>query len=75
MDDTASNCDTALLNCAFRNTQRLLRERVLLAGHYWLAGVLLTMCLCGDYLMDMITDVSVMVIVLVVEVCMSVNDL
>ena len=71
MDDTASNCDTALLNRAFRNTQHLLHERVLLAGHDWSDGVLLTMCMCGDYLMDMITHASVMM-GLVVEVC--VND-
>ena len=68
MDDTTSDCDTALLMRAFRETQRLLRERMLLEGHDWLAGVLLTMCLCGDYLMDMITHASVMM-GLVVKVC------
>ena len=73
MDDTASDCDTALLKRAFRETQHKLRECVLLAGHDWLAGVLLTMCMCGDYLMDMITHASVMM-GLMVEVCVSVND-
>ncbi|KAM7453893.1 hypothetical protein BLSTO_05353 [Blastocystis sp. subtype 1] len=33
LDDVKSDCDTALLKRAFRATQRLLRERVLLAGH------------------------------------------
>ena len=31
------------------------------AGHTRLGGSALEMCLCGDYLMDVTTDVSVMV--------------
>ncbi|KAK8831307.1 hypothetical protein WA577_000448 [Blastocystis sp. JDR] len=33
LGDVTPDCDTALLKRAFRATQRLLRERVLLAGH------------------------------------------
>ena len=52
LGDVTPDCDTALLKCAFRATQRLLHERVLLAGHdRWDGGVVtrvLEMCLGGD---------------------------
>ena len=59
------DCDTALLKRAFRATQRLLRERVLLAGHDRCDGGLLTMVLemlggdCGC-VMEATTENSVM---------------
>ena len=42
LGDAAPDCDTALLKRAFRETQRLLRERVLLAGRDRSDGGLLT---------------------------------
>ena len=72
LGDAAPDCDTALLKRAFRETQRLLRERVLLAGHDRSDGGLLTtvleMCFGGDCgcEMDVTTDASVMVMDLVV---------
>ena len=60
------DCDTALLKRAFLATQRLLRERVLLAGHDRSDGGLLTtvleMCLGGDCgcVMEATTENSVM---------------
>ena len=52
LGDASPDCDTALLKRAFRATQRLLRERVLLAGHDRSDGGLLTtvleMCFGGD---------------------------
>ena len=33
LGDAAPDCDSRMLKRAFRETQRLLRERVLLAGH------------------------------------------
>ena len=66
LGDAAPDCDTALLKRAFRETQRLLRERVLLAGHDRSDGGLLTtvleMCFGGDCgcEMDVTTDASVM---------------
>ena len=52
LGDVTPDCDTALLKRAFRATQRLLRERVLLAGHDRSDGGLLTtvleMCFGGD---------------------------
>ncbi|OAO15371.1 phosphoribosylformylglycinamidine synthase [Blastocystis sp. ATCC 50177/Nand II] len=66
LGDVAPDCDTALLKRAFRATQRLLRERVLLAGHDRSDGGLLTrvleMCLGGDCgcVMEATTENSVM---------------
>ena len=52
LGDVTPDCDTALLKRAFRATQRVLRERVLLAGHDRSDGGLLTrvleMCFGGD---------------------------
>ena len=52
LGDMKYDCDTALLKRAFRATQRLLRERVLLAGHDRSDGGLVTtvleMCFGGD---------------------------
>ena len=52
LGDVTPDCDTALLKRAFRATQRLLRERVLLAGHDRSDGGLLTrvleMCFGGN---------------------------
>ena len=66
LGDVTPDCDTALLKRAFRATQRLLRERVLLAGHDRSDGGLLTtvleMCLGGDCgcVMEATTENSVM---------------
>ena len=66
LGDVTPDCDTALLKRAFRATQRLLRERVLLAGHDRSDGGLLTtvleMCFCGDCgcVMEATTENSVM---------------
>ena len=66
LGDASPDCDTALLKRAFRATQRLLRERVLLAGHDRSDGGLLTrvleMCLGGDCgcVMEATTENSVM---------------
>ena len=65
LGDVTPDCDTALLKCAFRATQRLLRERVLLVGHDRSDGGLLTMvlemCLGGDCgcVMEATTEISV----------------
>ena len=66
LGDVTPDCDTALLKRAFLSTQRLLRERVLLAGHDRSDGGLLTtvleMCLGGDCgcVMEATTENSVM---------------
>ncbi|KAM7453955.1 hypothetical protein BLSTO_05292, partial [Blastocystis sp. subtype 1] len=66
LGDVTPDCDTALLKRAFRATQRLLRERVLLAGHDRSDDCLLTtvleMCFGGDcgYVMEATTESSVM---------------
>ena len=66
LGDVTPDCDTALLKRAFRATQRLLRERVLLAGHDRSDGGVLTtvleMCLGGDCgcVMEATTENSVM---------------
>ena len=66
LGDVTPDCDTALLKRAFRATQRLLRERVLLAGHDRSDGGLLTtvleMCFGGDCgcVMEATTESSVM---------------
>ena len=66
LGDVTPDCDTALLKRAFRATQRLLRERVLLAGHDgWDGGLLTTvleMCFGGDCgcVMEATTENSVM---------------
>ena len=66
LGDASPDCDTALLKRAFRATQRLLRERVLLAGHdRWDGGLLTTvleMCFGGDWgcVMEATTENSVM---------------
>ena len=66
LGDVTPDCDTALLKCAFRATQRLLRECVLLAGHDRSDGGLLTtvleMCFGGDCgcVMEATTENSVM---------------
>ena len=66
LGDVTPDCDTALLKRAFRATQRLLRERVLLGGHDRSDGGLLTtvleMCLGGDCgcVMEATTENSVM---------------
>ena len=66
LGDASPDCDTALLKRAFRATQRLLRERVLLAGHdRWDGGLLtrvLEMCFGGDCgcVMEATTENSVM---------------
>ena len=66
LGDASPDCDTALLKRAFRATQRLLRERVLLAGHDRSdSGVLTTvleMCFGGDCgcVMEATTENSVM---------------
>ena len=66
LGDASPDCDTALLKRAFRATQRLLRERVLLAGHDRSDGGLLTtvleMCFGGDCgcVMEATTENSVM---------------
>ena len=66
LGDATPDCDTALLKRAFRTTQRLLRERVLLAGHDRSDGGLLTtvleMCFGGDCgcVMEATTENSVM---------------
>ena len=66
LGDVTPDCDTALLKRAFRATQRLLRERVLLAGHDRSDGGLLTtvleMCFGGDCgcVMEATTENSVM---------------
>ena len=66
LGDTSPDCDTALLKRAFRVTQRLLRERLLLAGHDRSDGGLLTrvleMCFGGDCgcVMEATTENSVM---------------
>ena len=66
LGDVTPDCDTALLKRAFRATQRLLRERVLLAGHDRSDGGLLTtvleMCLGGECgcVMEATTENSVM---------------
>ena len=58
------DCDTALLKRAFRKTQSLLRERVLLAGHDRSDGGLITtvleMCFGGDCgcVLDVATEAS-----------------
>ena len=66
LGDTAPDCDVRMLKRACRETQRLLREHVLLADHDRLAGGLLMVCLCGCE-MDVTTDVSVMVMGVVVD--------
>ncbi|KAK8823027.1 hypothetical protein WA577_001628 [Blastocystis sp. JDR] len=66
LGDATPDCDTALLKRAFLATQRLLRERVLLAGHNRSdSGVLTTvleMCFGGDCgcVMETTTENSVM---------------
>ena len=66
LGDMKSDCDTALLKRAFLSTQRLLRERLLLAGHDRSDGGLLTtvleMCFGGDCgcVMEATTENSVM---------------
>ena len=66
LGDASPDCDTALLKRAFRATQRLLRERLLLAGHDRSDGGLLTrvleMCFGGDCgcVMEATTESSVM---------------
>ena len=66
LGDVTPDCDTALLKRAFRATQRLLREGVLLAGHDRSDGGLLTrvleMCFGGDCgcVMEATTENSVM---------------
>ena len=66
LGDASPDCDTALLKRAFRATQRLLRERVLLAGHDRSDGgvvtMVLEMCLGGDCgcVMEATTENSVM---------------
>ena len=66
LGDASPDCDTALLKRAFLATQRLLRERVLLAGHDRSDGGLLTtvleMCFGGDCgcVMEATTENSVM---------------
>ena len=64
LGDMKYDCDTALLKRAFRATQCLLRERVLLAGHDRSDGGLLTrvleMCFGGDCVMEATTENSVM---------------
>ena len=66
LGDASPDCDTALLKRAFRATQRLLRERVLLAGHDRSDGGVVTrvleMCFCGDCgrVMEATTESSVM---------------
>ena len=66
LGDVTPDCDTALLKRAFRATQCLLRERVLLAGHdRWDGGLLTTvleMCFGGDCgcVMEATTENSVM---------------
>ena len=66
LGDVTPDCDTALLKRAFRATQRLLRERLLLAGHDRSDGGLLTtvleMCFGGDCgcVMEATTENSVM---------------
>ena len=66
LGDVTPDCDTALLKRAFRATQRLLRERVLLAGHDRSDGGVLTtvleMCFGGDCgcVMEATTENSVM---------------
>ena len=66
LGDATPDCDTALLKRAFRATQRLLRERLLLAGHDRSDGGLLTtvleMCFGGDCgcVMEATTENSVM---------------
>ena len=66
LGDVTPDCDMALLKRAFRATQRLLRERVLLAGHDRSDGGLLTtvleMCFGGDCgcVMETTTENSVM---------------
>ena len=66
LGDASPHCDTALLKRAFLATQRLLRERVLLAGHDRSDGGLLTtvleMCFGGDCgcVMEATTENSVM---------------
>ena len=66
LGDATPDCNTALLKRAFRATQRLLREHVLLAGHDRSDGGLLTtvleMCLGGDCgcVMEATTENSVM---------------
>ena len=64
LGDVTPDCDTALLKRAFRATQRLLRERVLLVGHdRWDGGVVtrvLEMCFGGDCVMEATTENNVM---------------
>ena len=66
LGDVTPDCDMALLKRAFLATQRLLRERVLLAGHDRSDGGLLTrvleMCFGGDCgcVMETTTENSVM---------------
>ena len=66
LGDASPDCDTALVKCAFLATQRLLRERVLLAGHDRSDGGVLTtvleMCFGGDCgcVMEATTENSVM---------------
>ena len=66
LGDVTPDCDTVLLKRVFRATQRLLRERVLLAGHDRSDGGLLTtvleMCFGGDCgcVMEATTENSVM---------------
>ena len=66
LGDVTPDCDTALLKRAFRATQRLLRESVLLAGHDRSDGGVVTtvlkMCLGGDCgcVMEATTENSVM---------------
>ena len=66
LGDASPDCDTALLKRAFRATQRVLRERMLLAGHDRADGGLLTTVLemsfggeCGC-VMEATTENSVM---------------
>ena len=68
MDVTTPDCDTALLKCAFCETQCLLREHVLLAGHDRSDGGLLTTVLVRRLLDGRDYRQSVMVMGLVVEV-------
>ena len=66
LGDASPDCDTALPKHAFLATQRLLRERVLLAGHDRSDGGVVTrvleMCFGGDCgcVMEATTESSVM---------------
>ena len=63
----APDCESRMLKRAFPETQHLLRERVLLAGHDRSDGGLLMRYLCGCE-MGVTTDASVMAMGLVAKV-------